>query len=454
MEIQEIEKKPMENVWRIPFLQIVWSFILTTITINFYGLQYILPAVGVMLLLIGVHSLKQINQNFYSLWYLAIERAVLFIINLLILSSPLSLHKPVIGCLSILSLILQIAMYLVLRTSIRSVYGDHANKVKRDPLLWASRLMVVTGFVSWMSYDLGVLFALLFFIIFLTIMSSLYKISEELYTIAPNAPVETNKKFDKIVYVIFTLICFLSVGVAGVVSNHTVVEFVEQTELKEHAMREELIQLGFPKEILDDMSDANVELLTGAIHVEVREDVMSFDEKTSLISSTVFTELPDNLMYVVVYFQWNQNKAIWNDGFRIWGEDGFTLIDGNLLCEQKGKDVIAPINRLSCGTVTTSSMFFGEQQSRQITGTICFPFHSKHQRGYVFYKMQLPEDYWLGSNCMNYVHFSQPIQLPFAYADQRILSGTCEVKQHYVIFYLQQYRESYPDSDDWKMPWD
>ena len=454
LEKEPLEKEPKENVWRIPFLKIMWSFLLTTITINFYSLQYILPVIGIALLLTGIHSLKEINESFHALWYLAIVRAVLFVVNLFVLSTPLSLYQTVNESLGFLSLIPQIAIYLVLRRSIRIVYQNHESQVKRDPLLWASILMVVIGITVWMPQDLGILIALIFFVSFLVTMRSFYKVSDELYAIAPDVLVKYSKPFDWKIHMMFILICCSVVGLACTVSNHTVTSYVDQAESNELVIREELVQLGFPKEILDDMSDSNVKMLTGAIHVEVHEEVLSFHKKASLNAYTVSTELSDNLLYVVIYFQWNQNKAIWNDGFSIWGEDGFELIDGNLLCVRNGKDVISPINRFSCDIVTSNSIFFGEQQSRQITGMVCFPFNSKDQRGYVLYRVQLPEDQWLGCNGMEYAHFDHPLHLPFAYGDQRLLSGTCEFKQHYALFYTKLYRDANPNSDDWKMPWD
>ena len=45
--------------WRRALLLICWGIALTTITLNFLNLQYILPAVGSVLLCLGFRSLRR-----------------------------------------------------------------------------------------------------------------------------------------------------------------------------------------------------------------------------------------------------------------------------------------------------------------------------------------------------------------------------------------------------------
>ena len=50
--------------WRQALLLICWGIALTSITLNFLNLQYILPAVGAMLLCLGFRSLRRENGWF------------------------------------------------------------------------------------------------------------------------------------------------------------------------------------------------------------------------------------------------------------------------------------------------------------------------------------------------------------------------------------------------------
>jgi hypothetical protein len=147
---------------------------------------------------------------------------------------------------------------------------------------------------------------------------------------------------------------------------------------------------------------------------------------------------------VLVHFDWTDGKAYWQDGFTIWGENGIELLNGRLLYKINEVEYSAPIPRLKCEAVTQYS-FFGAQESRQISGAVSYPFASKEQRGYVFYRIQLPKDQLCGSNCLNYVHYNLPVQFPYSETEQQIINGKYffddNLLQHYTNFFLKGYRD-------------
>lgn len=62
--------------WRQALLLICWGIALTSITLNFLNLQYILPAVGAMLLCLGFRSLRRENGWFRQCYVLSILLAL------------------------------------------------------------------------------------------------------------------------------------------------------------------------------------------------------------------------------------------------------------------------------------------------------------------------------------------------------------------------------------------
>ena len=67
---------------------IVWGIGLTTITLNFLLLNYILPFIGAILMLLGFRSLRQENKWFFGGYILSIIRLI-YVLSSLILNSTI-----------------------------------------------------------------------------------------------------------------------------------------------------------------------------------------------------------------------------------------------------------------------------------------------------------------------------------------------------------------------------
>ena len=62
--------------WRRAMNRILWGTGLTTLTLNFWNLNVILPAIGVVLLLLGYRALRDENRWFKLGYYLSILRCI------------------------------------------------------------------------------------------------------------------------------------------------------------------------------------------------------------------------------------------------------------------------------------------------------------------------------------------------------------------------------------------
>ena len=58
--------------------------VLTTITLNFYGLNYLLPLIGMVLSLLGLRTLRRENRWLKSCFHLAILRIGMLMVQLLL----------------------------------------------------------------------------------------------------------------------------------------------------------------------------------------------------------------------------------------------------------------------------------------------------------------------------------------------------------------------------------
>jgi hypothetical protein len=357
-------------------------------------------------------------------------------------------------------IILQIALLSVFRTATRLILYNAGIKPNKDPalalIIWT--FLVIIGALTKVA-NIWIVFLPLIIFYFANI-HSLYKIGDDLGELPEalvEAPVKINNKV--IVWGYLIISCSL-VLICCIIVNHMNLEASRQVAVSERSTRTELVRLGFPKDIIQDIPNKDISKMNGAIYVSTNYATLDFDiwkgvtgtsenntansqDKKGLGASTIFVEMPNNLAYMVVYFKWKKSAAFWQDGFTISGDNGMELLDGALLFQKKGVDYSAPIPRLKCQEVTTQS-FFDTQESRKILGAVSYPFTSKDQRGFVIYRINIPKDILCVTNCLNYIHYNHPFLLPYVEVEKKILNGFFDdnVKQAYVNFETQLYRDT------------
>ena len=61
--------------WRRAMKRALLGIALNLVTLNFWGLNYLFPAIGTLLLLIGFRALRRENRGFALCWYLALVQS-------------------------------------------------------------------------------------------------------------------------------------------------------------------------------------------------------------------------------------------------------------------------------------------------------------------------------------------------------------------------------------------
>ena len=85
----ELSELAPPRPWKKPIGQICWGLALITITLNFFGLNIILPAVGTALLWLGLAPLRRENGGFRFAYVCAALYAVLRLTVILLQATPL-----------------------------------------------------------------------------------------------------------------------------------------------------------------------------------------------------------------------------------------------------------------------------------------------------------------------------------------------------------------------------
>jgi hypothetical protein len=454
------------NPWKRPFSNIVWGLILTSFNLNLFKLQYILSTVGIVLLYLGFRELCKVNRWFHITWILATIRLVWQLIQLLMYATPFNLIFKDNIMIAFIITIFQIVFLITFRNGIHTVYRQAGFIKKRDPIVLLIVWTIVVAFIALTPYASIWLIFIPLIILYIIFITSLSDVGNDLSSAKNEFNSETLKMNHNLFALGYCICCLILVSIGCIISNHIPLDMTPRAQINDSDIRTELLDLGFPKDIMTDISDEDISRLSGAINVQIDQNLLTFDSilasnqfnsrshiKNSepsykgLNVTTIYVELPDKLIYVIEYFDWNDRKAYWQDGFTIFGADDFELINGVLLFKKNGVDYTAPIPRLNCKYVTSYSMF-GANESKKISGAVSFPFRSVYQRGYIFYCIKLPKEKWVGSNCFNYVHNSHPFQFPYDEIEQQILKGSLffrdNLEQHYTNFFTQDYREANP----------
>lgn len=452
-EAESNEKAERINPWHMPIYCITWGFFLTSFTLNFFLLQYILPTLGIVLMYLGFRSIRRGNRWFFAAWIITAIKLIWQAVQLLLYATPAFLFIQNNNYIKIMLLILQIALFIALRNALQEVFKQADIKPTRDPALLAIIWTCLIALFDAFHYVNGLIIVIPLFILFFFILQSLSIVREELGGAADlfvEAPVKWN---DRMATAAYLVCCILLVFAGCIYANHIRLNASEQTAATDSETRAKLIELGFPENIIKDISDKDISALNKTIHVETNSKTLCFHYANvttrtgpnrystytephgcNLEATTVYMEFPDHLIYVIEYFNWVDSKAYWQDGFTIWNQVGIELLNGALLYQKNGVNYTTRIPRLKCESVTTNS-FFGSDESKRISGAVSYPFESEHQRGYILYRIQFPQDQIISGNCLNYLHQDHPIQFPYVETEQRIrnlFSGN--MQQHYTTY--------------------
>lgn len=260
--------------WRQAMNRVLVGMALCTVTLNFWCLNYILPAVGTVLLLLGFRALRRENKWFRICFIITVIKSAYYF-PMLILNTTVYHNtvftSSVTSALTAVNALLQLAEFYCLWQGLRRVQvkaGLPPRAGGAAALLgWYALICVLVLF----ELD-GTLVALAMLVAYVFIIRNIYKLSKELdeagYSVSP-APVRVTDR-----NVVLAIVSVLLIGcVLGCAfGNRYAMEWSavnpsEQSEAEE--IRSELLALGFPEYVLCDLTPEEIEACGGATEVVV-----------------------------------------------------------------------------------------------------------------------------------------------------------------------------------------
>jgi len=448
------------NPWSKPVGFITMGFILTTLRLNVFNLQLILPTIGAVLIFLGFRSLRNENIYFRTAWMISILKLILQSMEIMRISSPLNTLEYPVFMLGVFAMGLQITMYLMYHLALKMTYEKAGKSMEDKPLVGASIWTIAAFLLALSPLSESWLVAVPMVIFYVLIIRSLTSVGGQLddtgYFLI-NAPVRIRNRTFGWGYI---LIMLMVAVVFSINFNHLKLESIEYHLPDITEERKHLLDMEFPSEALMQVSDEEVISMSEAIDVKTFSKTLMIDPKrieqvdssegytqithtyepgkSNIELKTIYVEMPDNEMIVMQYFVWKEGRPVWQDGITIIGETEVAdkeIIGSGLFYNRKGIGYTAQFPRVVCGEVDVDTMF-GVHRSELISGAMSYPFGSEAQGGYVLYRYKVLADSAVFTThaIFSYAHQGNPTRIPYERTEDRIVRGAIvfedELQQH------------------------
>lgn len=405
--------------WKTAMHRVLLGMALCAITLHFWLLDTLLPTAGMVLALLGFRSLRRENRWFQGCWVLFCCRAVLFFPWLVWWATRLP-STDWGGTLSALwnglsALLLLLMVFCLWRGLVeiqrRAGQPPHAGA--------AGALLVWYGLVCLLGAlpDLGLFVGLGLFVAYFAILYGLYRLTDRLeaagYVVRP-LPLRVS---DRRLVGGILLALALALGCAYLLGGTYSMDWqpaAPSTQAQE--TRDHLAELGFPQDLLADLTDQDIADCAGATQVAFvwRDYPMApgrletTQTATGTVTDTVYDQKELRLTGVCVrlseeegtwrlfqFFQWVEEPDFWGtESIRIlpayrqyWNQ--ISPVTGRVLYDRDGTTYAAPYAFLDSQTYTQQSPLFGGQQtSTELFAAFSLPRQGENKRGYLTYAIQ------------------------------------------------------------------
>ena len=446
--------------WKKAIRRVLVGMALTTITLNFWCLQYILPTVGMILLLLGFRTLRRENKWFFGCFVLTLIRAACFfpllILNTTVIRSIITGITDIESAMTVFNAFLILIEFVCFRSGIVSVQkkagiSPHAGGATAL-IVWYG-LMCLLALFRYSGWIIG----LLMVIVYLFILRSLYKVAKDTdeagYALCA-APIKITDRC-----IVIGIAAFLAAGCACgyLFGGSYPMKWSPQSADEHHDVGEikaQLSELGFPEYVLDDLSAEDIRACSGASEVvtDVTDEAFNGgriettkqqgeDGRQTVFQKTVCDVRELRITGVGVRISGERERWIifhhflWTNDAEFYGTEAIQLwpvyrgiseawrsdgdVTGRVLCDKDGVTYVSDYYSLGEQSYTSNSPFFVGQHKTNVFATFSMPSSVERCRGYVAYPVAELRDGYIISSWFNYTHQQSPFQYPVVTAAEK-----------------------------------
>ena len=435
------------NPWQMAMTQVLWGFGLSTITLNFLYLDYILPALGAVLLVLGFRTLRRENRPLRWCYILSIAKLLVCAAGDVLAALPVKVELPGAYISTAVTLVLYICLWRGMVEVSRAAGAEKPSAPAAGALAAFYAVLMALAFIGLEGW----LLVLPVLAVYLVILRNLVKLSRSLedtgYAIHA-APVRLPASAVLWGYLGLTL---AAVVLAMLLGQRYPMNWQPRDDApQDAAVRAELLALGFPRNVLDDLTAEEVAGLAGASEVLTQTDTRYDGDKYRVVTTAVWDEdTPNEWQYqsvekqedgtyrytyrvydveevctmthvAVVLPQGGYQRVVFlhhiaarprgltlTEGVELWpmwrDDENWArgnIVEGRVLCDRQGQTYTAGFAALDSGSYTSQS-FFGSSRRSTITAEWSRLRGAEEQRVYVLYDAETltPEWEYLESWC-------------------------------------------------------
>ena len=462
---QSVDELPPEEIvadvtpWRRAMERVLFGLALCMVTLNFWCLNYLLPAIGTVLLLLGFRALRQENPWLRGCFVCAVLRAAC-VFPSLILNTTILPGDAFRSAAAAVSAALMLALLLCFWQGLRAVRrkaGLPAQGGGAGALLAWYVLMCVLAAVHYT----GLLVPIAMLVGYVCILRSLFRLSRALdeagYAITPQPVRVTDRCIALVLAAALGIGCTLGyLFGSSYRMDWQPVDTSEQTQTA--AIRQQLLDLGFPEAVLNDLTPEDIAACDGALRVVSVTEEHPFnggrtvshkesDGEGGVVSvldtvydvrelrlTSVGVQLPgaQETWRIFHHFLWTTDPGFYGtEVLQIWPADQSTPdgwrfagdVTGRVLYDRDGQTFTAPYHALGRQTYTADSVFFGQRTNSDLFAPFSMPRHAEHARGYVAYSTTEALNGYIFSSGEYYVHQQTWLQYPAVTAMEKRLTA-------------------------------
>lgn len=479
---QSVDELPPEEIvadvtpWRRAMERVLFGLALCMVTLNFWCLNYLLPAIGTVLLLLGFRALRRENPWLGGCFVCAVLRTACVFPSLILNTTILpgdAFRSAAAAVSAALMLTLLLCFWQGLR-AVRRKAGLPAQGGGAGSLLAWYVLMCVLAAVHYT----GLLVPIAMLVGYVCILRSLFRLSRALdeagYAIAPQPVRVTDRCIALVLAAALGIGCTLGyLFGSSYRMDWQPADTPKQTQTA--AIRQQLLDLGFPEAVLNDLTPEDIAACDGALRVvAVTEDHPFNDGRTvshkesdgeggvvsvldtvydvrELRLTSVGVQLPgaQETWRVYHHFLWTTDPGFYGtevlqirpayrsipEGWSAAGD-----VTGRVLYDRDGQTFAAPYAALGARTFTANTVLWGEQTNTDLFAAFSLPRHAQHARGYVAYSTTEARDGYILSSGVYYTHQQSLLQYPAVTAmEKRMTSAFGNTGAFYTVQHALQF---------------
>lgn len=414
--------------WKKSMNRVLTGMALSAVTLNFLCLNYILPTIGTILLLLGFRSLRRVNPWFKSCFVVSILRAAGYLPSLVLNTTIVwgAVYASAFGtALTVLNVLLLFIQFICLWRAFIAVQQEaelppHAGAAVAL-ILWYV-LMCLLALVQY----IGPIIAISMFIGYIFILRKLYKLSGELDAAGQTIPPPPARVSDRCV--VISLLSFLLVGcVCGYLFGGSYPMAWAARDPAEHSdletLKAHLTDLGFPAAVLDDLSAEDIAACDGALQVVADVNNTRINPLNELHTTGVGVLVPGEWERWIIFhhFLWTRDPGFYgteaiqlSPDYRPMAEAWYSMgnVTGRVLYDNGGETFVADYYSLGPQTYTSNTIFGGNQSNTDVFAAFSMPRNGRNQRGYVAYSVDETQDGGYIDSIFNYTHQCSWLQYP------------------------------------------